>query len=296
VKTARAPASDEYSNPFDSAKLPATGRASAYGSNPYGSIEGPKPTKADKEPDSAYRGNSTLEESSTASREESLLRRENKLLARERQLEEKERTFRDRGGAGEPNWPWKCYPLLYHDISAEIPSDNQTMIRKFYACLLFTWLCLFWNWLVFMVIWAQNADSNSSSEALWSSIFVVLGIPGAWRFWYRSVFYGVKDRKATQWVFFFINFLAHMIFCILMGIGVPNVAGGGLFMMIKMFANDYNTAGFFSLVDVIIWSLNLLASVYLMKQAHNTWKTSGMQSQTKKEAAKAALAAAAEDA
>jgi len=166
------------------------------------------------------------------------------------------------------------------------------MIRKFYANLLFTWLCLFWNWLVIMVIWATpDADNNSSSEALWSSIFVILGIPGSWRFWYRSVFYGVKDRKASQWIFFFINFLCHVIFCVLMGVGVPNVAGGGLFMMIKMFANDHTLAGFFSLVDVIIWGLNLLISFYLMKSAHNVWKNLGMKSETKKAAAKAALEA-----
>jgi len=294
VRTARATASDDQANPFDSAQLPTTGRASAYSNNPYGSIEGPKPGKdremVEKEkPDSTYRGSNSLEESSSASREESLLRRENKLLTRERALEEKERNLRQRGGAGEANWPSKCYPLLYHDIGAEIPSENQNFIRKFYANLLFTWLCLVWNWLVIMVIWATDSDDNSSSEALWSSIFVVLGVPGAWRFWYRSVFYGVKDKKAGQWVFFFINFLCHIVFAILMGVGVPNVAGGGLFVMIKMFANNHNAAGFFSLVDVIIWGLNLLISVYLIKQAHNVWKTMGMKTQTKKEAAKAAL-------
>jgi len=107
VKNARSTAPEDYTNPFDSAQLPAGGRASAYANNPYGAIEGPKPGKVDKEmvekqPESAYRGSSSLEESSSASREEALLRRENKLLARERQLEEKERSLRDRGGAGNP--------------------------------------------------------------------------------------------------------------------------------------------------------------------------------------------------
>jgi len=298
VNTARASSGGEGdTNPFDSAVLPA-GRPSAY-SNPYGSIEGPKPGKergkdkemTEKRPsDSAYRAGSSLEESSSSAREESLLRRENKLLQRERELEDRERSVRERGGIGEPNWPSKCYPLLYHDISAEIPSEHQSLVRRFYATLLFTWLCLLWNWLVIMVIWGTpGADSSSSSNALWASIFVVLGVPGAWRFWYRSVFYGIKDKKASQWVFFFINFLGHAVFCILMGVGVPGVAGGGLFVMISMFANDHTLAGFFSLVDVILWGLNLLMCMYLAKKAHTVWKATGMKTETKRSVAKAAV-------
>jgi hypothetical protein len=40
----------------------------------------------------------------------------------------------------------------------------------------------------------------------------------------------------TWMIFFFVFGLLHLIFSVLMGLGAPGVAGGGLFMMLKMFA------------------------------------------------------------
>ena len=41
-------------------------------------------------------------------------------------------------GAQMPNWPLEKYPILYHDIDAEIPADHRAMVRKFYLICLCT--------------------------------------------------------------------------------------------------------------------------------------------------------------
>lgn len=45
-------------------------------------------------------------------------------------------------GAQLPNWPFEKYPIVYHDIDAEIPADHRAMVRKFYLIC----LCTFRLW------------------------------------------------------------------------------------------------------------------------------------------------------
>jgi len=94
--------------------------------------------------------------------------------------------------------------------------------------------------------------------------------------------------------FFFINFLAHIAFGIVMGLGIPSTAGGGLFLMFKMYANDQTLAGMFCLICMILWLINVLISVYLLKSAHRVWKHSGIPEATRKEAVTAVAAEAAQ--
>lgn len=223
-----------------------------------------------------------------ALREQNLLRREKALAEKEKFLEEKEASLAGARVLKPYNWPSKCYPILYHSISEEIPPEHRPMIRKFYATCLATWLCLFWNWLVMMVIWGTPGanDDSGSSDALWSSIYLVVGAPGAWRLWYRGLYFGVRDKASGKWVTFFITFLLHLVFCGCMAIGVPSIAASGLFIMFKMFSNEHSLAGIFSLVSVVIFGLNTLFSFYLLKSAHGVWKGTGGDKQLQKNVAK----------
>jgi hypothetical protein len=115
-------------------------------------------------------------------REENLKRREAKLLERERTIEDREGEIR-RGGGQADNWPWKCYAMAYHDIDAEIPEHRRGLVRKLYVVVLFSWLCLFWNWFVIIVVYLSPGNLDVSELALWSSIYLVTGVPGSWKLW-----------------------------------------------------------------------------------------------------------------
>jgi hypothetical protein len=61
-------------------------------------------------------------------------------------------------GFREKNWP-KFYPVTYHDIDDDIPARHQALLRRFYALVFFTWLCLFFNWFVVVLVVSHSRVS-----------------------------------------------------------------------------------------------------------------------------------------
>lgn len=216
-----------------------------------------------------------MSEEELALREQALLRREQALAEREKQLEQRERALANARVVPADNWPSKCYPILYHSINDEIPPEHRPLVRKLYATCLATWVCLVWNWVVWMTIWITDASDDAGSSALWSAIYTVCGVPGAWTFWYRSVYYGIRDKSSAKWIRFFLFFVVHLAFCAVIAVGVPSIAASGLFVMFKMFSNDHSLAGIFSLVTVVVFGLLTLFSFWLLKSAYSTWKGTG---------------------
>jgi len=225
-----------------------------------------------------------------AQREEALLRREAALIAREKSGVV--------GAVRESNWPSKCYPITYHDISVDIPQRHRALLRKFYANLMLVWLALLLNWmLVMFVVFSPapvpSADKPGSSAALWSSVYLLLGVPGSWNLWYRSVYNGAKSGTSSKWMFFFVNYAAHTAFCLVMAVGPSpsSVAGGGLFFVVEMITEENHSATIFAVITLILWALNGGLGVFLLRHAHSHWKTDGHQDQLKKDMATAIVTA-----
>jgi len=226
-------------------------------------------------------------EGSLSKKEQELARKEAELAQREAQLEQRVSQVIKLGG--EDNWPSRCYPIAYHDISKEIPERRRTLIRKLYVVVIFTWICLFWNWMIMLSVWFAGGDVSASSEALWSSLYMVLGIPLSWRWWYRGAYYACRDRSSKQWVSFFIGFGLHFVLCILLGVGIPNFGGAGLLWMIKLFSNSYQICGVLSIICTAFWGVNWLASSYLLKESYAAWKQGGGSDQLTRDVTKAAI-------
>jgi len=219
-----------------------------------------------------------------------LLRREAALIAREKSGVP--------GAAKESNWPSKCYPITYHDITVEIPQRHRALIRKFYANLMLVWLALLLNWmLVMFVVFSPAAgafpDKPGSAAALWSSVYLLLGVPGSWNLWYRSVYNGAKSSTSSKWMFFFVNYAAHTAFCLVMAIGPSpsSVAGGGLFFVVEMITESNHEATIFAVITLILWALNGGLGIFLLRHAHTHWKTDGHQDQLKRDMATAIVTA-----
>jgi len=219
-------------------------------------------------------------EGSASEREAKLLARERALLERERFLEDREHQIKT-GMVKVNNWPFSCYAFLYHSIEEEVPLQHRSLCKKFYAVLFFTWLCLFWNWLTMLVIWGQDGGDGTDTASMWSTAYLACGIIGSWKLWYRSIYYALSTGSGARWVFFFINFLAHTGFGIVMALGIPSTAGGGIMVMLKEYSNSYDLSGMFALISMCLWMLNVAVCVYLLKKAHLVWKHSGAPEQTR---------------
>jgi len=124
-----------------------------------------------------------------------------------------------------------------------------------------------------MAAWFQ--DSSEGAGAFWASVFVLCGIPGSWRFWYRSIYFATRDDSNRNWVFFFFFFFLHGCFSIIMGLGVPSTYGAGLFYMLKEFTNSNHVIGMCGLVATTLWGLNVFFCLILIKMAYSTWRSSG---------------------
>eukprot|EP00808_Paulinella_micropora_P009259 g50030.t1 len=302
-------AAEEY-NPFADAddtswqqksstttRLQRNGASGGYGSN-YGSSSSksssmPFQTKSSGSSSSSSKGGFPgMDEDAAAARLKELERRERTLAEREAHLREREKESREVQGARmPPNWPFKCYAVAYHDIEAEIPTSYQLLVRHFYAYIYMAWISLGWNWLLLTMAWFSGVQNYTSGDTdfMWGSLYLAFGSVGAWKLWYRSLYYGCRDGSARQWIFFFINFGIHIVFSGIMAVGVPKFAAGGLMFMIKMFTAKANFLGWASLTNSMLWGVNVVSGVYLIKRAHRVWKHSGAHEQTKRSIAEAVL-------
>lgn len=285
--------------PQANAKSAAASRESVYGSNDEDPFESKAPStsaakgaavRAAEDDDDLW---GTSSGGDLNSRERRLRQRELALEAKEKEIAKLEERLREKLKY-EPNWPSRCYPLLHHDIAQDIPENARFLVKCAYVTVLLTWVCLFWNWIIMLSAWWSDADSDGAMEALYASIYLLCGIPGAWQLWYRSLYFANKDESTRKWIVFFINFVIHILYTIVMGLGIPKTNSAGLIYLITEFADHNNTIGIFSLVETFLWIINLLLSVFVIKSAHTTWRAEGHSDRAKKEAAAAASTAAQE--
>lgn len=231
-------------------------------------------------------GYSKLTEDDLRVREEALRRREEALLQRENMVEHREIRVHS-NEAGAKNWPSSCWAIAYHNIADDVPQEHQALIKKFYAALLFTWICLSWNWLTIIICVLAGESNHISADSIWSSLYVIFGIPGAWRFWYRNVYYGVGERSSSRWCMFGLFFAAHTVFSGVMLLGVEGTGAGGLFMMIGVVnGKKHQSAILLILISLVLWILVCAFSVHLLRKAHVVWKNLGQPQRLQKDLAR----------
>jgi len=213
--------------------------------------------------------------------------------APEKQKQEKKSAPAKKSAPGEKNWPFPCLAITYHSISDEIPPHCHTMVRQFYGLWMWTCICLIWNWIT-VVSWAgkQVVGHIGAIEAILASVYVALGIPGSWKFWYRTLYYSTKGKGSARWCCFTVFFWGHILFCIACAIGVGQAGMAGFISMVEVYAAHDKMLGTFGLAAGVAWVLNALAGFYLVKRAHTTWKEGGGEAQAKREVGKAVVKAA----
>mmetsp|Transcript_9795 Transcript_9795/g.18672 ORF Transcript_9795/g.18672 Transcript_9795/m.18672 type:complete len:307 (+) Transcript_9795:39-959(+) len=224
-----------------------------YASNPYEVVaknEAKKTTKAKSKAKGGlasqggnteaytFPGESDLENKEpSGSLGDDLARRERMIKLKEEALLEREAALRSNSAAGgggpQKNWPSKCYPIAYHNIRAEIPERHRNLIRQHYTLLLWTWLCLVFNWFAVMVVFFDPPDlkpdvAPSASEFGFSIIYLIAGSLFSWSWWYRSIYNGCKSGKSRKWMMYFVFFFMHTVFVIVMTVGFPGAAGAGI--------------------------------------------------------------------
>ncbi|MED6154942.1 hypothetical protein PIB30_001083 [Stylosanthes scabra] len=176
-------------NPFaDGAKGKASGGRSQTG---VGSFFSSSSSKLSPLPHEPYdRGGATVDipldsAKDLKAREKELEAREAELRKREQDLKRKEEAIAKAGIViEEKNWP-PLFPLIHHDIAAEIPIHLQRIQYVAFT----TWLgiiaCLTWNLVAVTVAWIYGGDLSNWFLAI---IYLISGVPGSFVMWYRPLY------------------------------------------------------------------------------------------------------------
>ncbi|EFJ49365.1 hypothetical protein VOLCADRAFT_80622 [Volvox carteri f. nagariensis] len=172
--------------------------------------------------------------SSTQANTSTLNRKEAELAAKEKQLKELEAKLSEQN---KKNWPI-CYPILYHDISAEIPPKGRRVVREGYMAWWGLVICLIWNWFCTCVMLGQNVNQKVPSWFL-ALVYLITGVPLSWWLWYKRLYNGAKADSAFSFIWFFIWFAVHTAFCTWAAIAFP------------FSANQWSFAGFITALNAL---------------------------------------------
>jgi len=204
-------------------------------------------------------------------REAALIAMENNLLEKSKQIKDRDAQLAG-SGVVEDNWPCAFYPITYHSIKSEIPPQHQAFVRKHYWILKLTMFALTWNFFTMVIMYIENAAS--SMTLTWATMYVLIGVPGAWKMWYKAIYRAVGTDKRVKFVQYFLFGGCHTIFCVVACIGIPETAMMGVMFMIKAM-NKGTAVGICGLISCAAWLAIALGSVLMVKRTFRLYKSRG---------------------
>ncbi|XP_024364882.1 secretory carrier-associated membrane protein 2 [Physcomitrium patens] len=229
-----------------------------------------------------------------------LKQKERELRAKEEELKKREKELKRREEAAakagilieDKNWP-PFVPILHHDIANDIPAHTQQLQYHAYWSWLGILFCLLWNFICTTVAWI--AGPGDVLIWLMGIIFVLAGYPGSYFLWYRPLYRAMRSDSALKFGWFFLFYCLHIGFVGLAAVAPPIFFKGkslaGLWPAIGLFGDNVLVAIFYVL-GCVFFSLELLLSIWVIKEVYDYFRGSGKAAQLKREAAGGAFRAA----
>ncbi|KAH9981185.1 scamp-domain-containing protein [Lactifluus volemus] len=212
------------------------------------------------DPDSVNKSSNYSQER-TASRVANLDLREQDLERRERELQQKADTIRKHG---RNNWP-PFFPLVYHDISDEIPEASRPLITRLYIL----WLVLAGTLIVNMVacIFVLTSGGPDGVKDLIVSIIIVPLISVlSFLLWYRPIYNGYMKEQSLYYYIYFFFCGWHLAFSLYMFLGIPSTGSAGIIQTIQRFSHRAFVAGIFGAIATVGWAIQGLGNAFYYRQ------------------------------
>ncbi|KAM5580921.1 hypothetical protein ABKV19_010240 [Rosa sericea] len=202
-------------------------------------------------------------------KEKELKAREAELKRREQEIKRKEETVKKAGGfSTDKNWP-PFYPIIHHDIANEIPIHLQ----KIQYVALTTYLGII-NWIM-------------------SIIYFVTTCPLAYFLWYRPLYRAMRTDSSLSFAGFFLCYTFHIGFCIYCALAPPIISGGqsltGILSAIAIITLNYVTVAIFYFIGFGMFVIEILMSIWVLKQVLTYFRSSGKAEDMKRDAVRAAI-------
>ncbi|KAK4058736.1 hypothetical protein OIO90_000180 [Microbotryomycetes sp. JL221] len=191
-----------------------------------------------------------------------LARREQELAQRERQLADKAEHIRKHG---RNNWPPGPFPLIYHDIGAQIPEKYQPTVLTLYRLWMFLVLTLAMNLVacVFLLIsGASNGGADLGAGIMYLPVIGVLSFV----LWYWPAYQGYRKEMALFYYIYFIFAGFHLAFSAYALIGIPSSGCAGIINTISRFADGSLVSAILCTIACVMWGMQGIASLWMYKQ------------------------------
>ena len=143
--------------------------------------------------------------------------REQRAIELERELDEREAKMRKtyRNYRPPKNWPFAKFAFARHDIDKDIASRFQNHVRKFYSLWWLVVISTLMNWL--SIIWYAGYEqkTNFMSYVLLPTLYVGVGCPCSWMFWYKRYYKAMQIGGNLSYMFFifFGMYLYSVLYC-----------------------------------------------------------------------------------
>ncbi|KAN0059829.1 hypothetical protein ACQY0O_008403 [Thecaphora frezii] len=192
-----------------------------------------------------------------AARMEELRQRERELERRERELENRAAHIQKHG---RNNWP-PFYPLIYHDIEAEIPADTQPIMMNMYRLWLLLVLTLIIN-MVACVLLLVSGSNDGGKDMISGIVYLPVITAASFLLWYRPVYNGFMKEHSLFYYMYFIFCGFHLAFSLYCFLGIPSTGSAGLLNTIQCFTNGRIVAGVFGALATAGFALQGLGNLW----------------------------------
>ncbi|KAK4053030.1 hypothetical protein OIV83_001764 [Microbotryomycetes sp. JL201] len=190
-----------------------------------------------------------------------LARREQELAAREQQLHQRAEHIRKHG---RNNWPPGPFPLIYHDISEQIPEKYQSTVLTLYRVWMFLVLTLAMNLVacVFLLIsGASNGGADLGAGIMYLPVIGASHLAPA-----SSAYQGYRKEMALFYYIYFIFAGFHLAFSAYALIGIPSSGCAGIINTISRFADGSLVSAILCTIACVMWGMQGIASLWMYKQ------------------------------
>ncbi|KAH8928353.1 scamp-domain-containing protein [Atractiella rhizophila] len=199
----------------------------------------------------------------TAARLAEIRRREEELERRERNLGDREDHMKKHG---RNNWPF-FYPLIYHDIDAEIPSDSRSTVLTLYRVWQFLLIVLIAN-LVGAILLLTSGQRDGGADLGSAVSYCIFIPPSSFLLWYRPFYNGYMKEMALYYYFFFVFGGFHVLYCAYMVVGIPSTGSAGLINTLRAFGDGSIVTGVFGVIATAGWAAEGLGILWIYRAAY----------------------------
>ncbi|XP_024995327.1 secretory carrier-associated membrane protein 1-like [Cynara cardunculus var. scolymus] len=225
-------------------------------------------------------------------KEKELQAKEAELKRREEELKKREEAIAKAGIViEEKNWP-PFYPLIHHNIAAEIPIHLQKIQYVAFGTWLGLMLCLVWNLIAVTAAWFQGQDATIWLLAV---IYLITGVPGAYFLWYRPLYKAMRTDSALKFSFFFLTYICHIAFCAFATLAPPMIFEGkslaGIMPAFDILTWNATLGGFY-FIGFGLFALETAISIWVIQQVYLYFRGSGKTAEMQREATRTTVMAA----